>query len=57
MHIFYYSSFVGYVVTLEMKESYQQLETSTIELTKIRSHKNEGSSLSINEELTSTVKN
>ena len=44
------------VVTLEMKESYQRVETSTIELTKIRSNKNEGSSLSINEEFTSNVK-
>ena len=34
-----------------MKESYSQLETSTIELTKIRSNTSEGSSLSINEEL------
>ena len=34
-----------------MKESFQQLETSTIELTKFSSNTNEGSSLSINEEL------
>ena len=34
-----------------MKESSQQLETSTIELTKFRSNTNEGSSLSINKEL------
>ena len=39
------------LVTLEIKESSQQLETSTIELTKLRSNKNEGSFLSINEEL------
>ena len=39
------------LVTLEMKESYQQLETSTIGLTKFRSNTNEGSFLSINEEL------
>ena len=40
-----------------MKESYQQLETRTIELTKFRSNTNEGNSLSINEELTSNEKN
>ena len=34
-----------------MKESSQQLETSTIELTKFRSNTNEGSFLSVNEEL------
>ena len=39
------------LVTLEMKDSSQQLETSTIKLTKFRSNKNEGSFLSTNEEL------
>ena len=34
-----------------MKESYQQLETSTIKLIKFRSNTNEESFLSINEEL------
>ena len=34
-----------------MKESSQQPETSKIELTKLKSNKNKGSSLSINEEL------
>ena len=39
------------LVTLEKKESYQQLETSTIKITTFRSNKKEGSVLSINEEL------
>ena len=39
------------LVILQMQESSQQLETSTIELTKFRSNTNEGCSLSINEEL------
>merc|ERR1712238_363657 len=39
------------LVTLEMKESSHQLDTSTIELTKFRSNKNDGSFLSRNEEL------
>merc|ERR1712238_602783 len=39
------------LVTLEMKESSQQLDTSTIELTKFRSSTNDGIFLSINEEL------
>ena len=41
----------SHLITLEKKESYQQLETSTIELTKFRSNTNEGIFLSINEEL------
>ena len=45
------------VVTFDMKESYQQLKTRTIELTKSRSNTNEGNSLSINAELTSNKKN
>ena len=45
------------VVTLDMKENYQQLKTRTIELTKSRSNTNEGNSLSINAELTSNKKN
>ena len=45
------------VVTFEMKESYQQLKTRTIERTKSRSNTNEGNSLSINAELTSNEKN
>merc|ERR1711957_452527 len=39
------------LVTLEMKESSHQLDTSTIELTKFRSNTNDGIFLSINEEL------
>ena len=38
------------LVSLETKESYQQLETSTIKFTKFRSNTNEGSFLSTNEE-------
>ena len=38
------------LVSLEMKESYKQLETSTIKFTKFRSNTNEGSFLSTNEE-------
>ena len=45
------------VVTLDMKESYQQLKTRTIELTKFRSNTNEENSQSINAELTSNKKN
>ena len=41
----------SHLITLEKKESYQQLETSTIEFTKFRSNTNEGSVLSTNEEL------
>ena len=39
------------LVILEMKENSQQLETSTVELAKIRSNTNEESSLPIKEEL------
>ena len=39
------------LVILQMKEISQQPETSKIELTKFKSNTNEGSSLSINEEL------
>ena len=39
------------LVTLERKNNYQQLETSSIELTKFRSNINERSFLSINNEL------
>ena len=39
------------LVTLEKRESYQQLETSTIKITTFRSNANKGSVLSINEEL------
>ena len=45
-------TFIGSsLVTLEMKESNQQSETRTIEHTKFRSNTNEGSFLSINNEL------
>jgi len=45
------------VVTFNMKESYQQIKTRTIELTNSRSNTNEGNSLSINAELTSNERN
>ena len=41
----------SHLITLEMKESHQQLETSTIEVTKFRANANEGGFLSTNEEL------
>ena len=41
----------SHLITLEMKESHQQIETSTIEFTNFRSNTNEVSFLSTNDEL------